>query len=230
MVLQFMSLKLRSKFSTEDLASFPYSAYDSPIFWWSDFEHTYSGFENLREGDWELSSSPPMSGQKRIVYVYEGFKENLNDEFYAVFKPPLSADVGWFHHPEEIAQSSIAKCKLLNIMCKFPKIASWIEVEVKEVIKIEQLLLLEKVTYNQNLLNSLFPQPDTIKKLEDFTLLVNQGGFGEYAIIQRFNDESYLISLGEWGFEEYFVHFGNVHIETAFLDHYLKKHRRAIQS
>lgn len=202
---------------------FPYSAYDSALVWWSDFNGDEPFLPTLGDYDWEVSSNLPEKETTRTIYTLRGFEESLGDIFWAIFKSERASEDNWVSYPEEISDSAIIKCKLIKHIHIVKDIAMWIQVEIQEVITLPNLVSTLKTNYSYpEFTAKQFRSPDIIRKFEDWLLISYIGDIGEYAVINYLEEQPYLIALGEWGINSSAIHFGRVWQDINILDKYLQ--------
>ena len=80
----------------------------------------------------------PQVGEIRIVNVKYPFNQQIGEEFWTIFVPPMSYFNGWEEAPEEIFLSAVVKCRMEQVEEQYIK-DGWIKVTILEVVFLQDI-------------------------------------------------------------------------------------------
>ncbi|SEB07875.1 MAG: hypothetical protein QJT81_04260 [Candidatus Thiothrix putei] len=192
------------------LEDFVISAYDDVIEW-SEQENTIPPLNEKKF--WSISKRSPKVGENRAVHVSYVFCEDLNSEFWTLYKPVLSSLDGWDEHPEEINLSAFVKCKVVKVLTQEENHA-WIVVEVIDCIKLNQAT--ERIPVTQetySIVHNTFEfEHFEHQKIDNWHHFSGgaQGDLGNWMLIKEYDHDLRLIAYGEWGIHYQSAYLGNI--------------------
>lgn len=193
------------------------------------------GYSNVKWADcderspttevWRPSNQAPETGSKRLICLRYPARFMDKDGTWFVFRPAYSTLDGWLDHPEELAQSGIARCKWLSTLSNEGHKA-WVEVEVLEYIALSKITDAKAVIAGDIPMKFFNPKPFWIEKDEwAYYSWSAQGDLGEWAVIRTKEQTAKILLYGEWGFDYDSFSLLNLKLDERSLAELLKKTR-----
>jgi hypothetical protein len=162
--------------------------------------------------EWERSSIIPLADSERHIRVSHPFAAASGALFWVMFATGPVAFDGWAEHPEAIAASAFAHCRLVDIARRAESWA-WIRVAIDDVVPVPEL---ERRFPPR--VGSLPPRVRHIRVVrtssQDWELIEgsSEGDVGAWFLVRHSRQKVHLLIEGYWSFHEDTVWAGNMEV------------------